>query len=224
MKKILAILIVCSLLGGFSYYFFYLSVTTLKIDEPFYFYDKDILVKKDKGRVLLDEKQDVLEAEKLKIELQGQPIYLQKSNALITTAHSSIVNFQSGQSNKISAFSQIEVKDDGIYLKGVERPLQDSILFDGKDTYMVLERTMLNLGMNQIELSPLSYVKFINDDNDMYIYNKDADTFSTEYIRDTPVQIQSDFGYEIDLRTDLLKNQNGEQLLFRDVKTLGEYK
>lgn len=224
MKKILAILIVCSLLGGFSYYFFYLSVTTLKIDEPFYFYDKDIFVKQDKGRVLLDEKQDVLEAEKLKIELQDQPIYLQKLNGLITTAPISIVNYQSGQTNKISAFSRIEVKEDGIYLKGVERPLQESILFDGKDTYIVLERTILNLGANQVELSPLSYVKFINDDNNMYIYNKDSDTFSTEQIRDIPVQIQSDLGYEIDLRTDLLKNQNGEQLLFRDVKTLGEYK
>lgn len=221
--SVLLIVVICT-------YFVTNSLDTMTIEEmPIYRYslgykeeiNEKITLKKENSEIFFNYNNE-------KLLLNTSPLYFKNTTKLVLPYTTSIVNpVDSGKANKINYFSMLYQKDGCIFLESNDtlKELRDGFIYDGVDTYIFLEETIIEFNGSKYEVSPFSYIIApYNGTMEMYLY--DIDKYIIEDIENIEIVATSKKSqYQIHLQNDMLVKEEGqEQLLFKQVEKLDNLK
>lgn len=225
MKKILALLVIVSVCAVGAAYMFINKIDKIEISEANvyqylsgikYTYSGDLQLTRKDGQTLLYNNGK-------KFEMNSDPIYYNEENKLLLPKNMVLVNYKTGQVQKVNHFNYILMKDHKYYAninkKDIE--IKDSFLFDGADTYIFLDDVKLKYADKTYNLTPMSYATFKNNSS-LYMYMKNIGEFKNENILNETVLVTSNDGYTVNLGSDSLtyNDNNQKQLLPKEIEDL----
>jgi len=124
---------------------------------------------------------------------------------------------------RVNYFTKITRNSEGIPVlqrDDEEIPVMKGFMYDGEDLYIFLEETDLYIGLSEVHLGALSYVK-ARYRSDLEIYNSLEDEASWISVPESDVMAVTSSGYKINLGTDVLTDSNNKEwLLFTNVNVL----
>lgn len=148
--------------------------------------------------------------------LKKTPVYDKEDGSVIFTEYCSIIRPKLLMTNRINPMCKLEQTEDGFRVTDGERmsPVDNFFFFDGLDTYYFPEETTLVWGEEEVLLSSFSKVEVLfNQTVEIFDYEKEI---YSVYEGVNGGCIATMRGNErIDLSTDILYRENGEeQMLF----------
>jgi hypothetical protein len=159
------------------------------------------------------------------VGIEDAPIYFQKvDNEVLVTKNMLLVFPRLESKNyKISLFTKLmydKESDASFYYQGEKKIfLEESFLYDGRDLYLFLYKTSVQVGETVYELSPLSYV-IVNYDSQVEIYDKEKDKYYI--IENVKTDVIGTLGsHKINMSIDMV---NDNRLLLKSVSELPLYK
>ena len=151
-----------------------------------------------------------------KSAIQETPILYQDGAKITLTKNMLImVPMEGTQVKRVNCFTTIKEKSGLCTLTLGHKNAQSrgGFLYDGENTYIMLEETKLKVGTHEIELAPLSYV--IVAYNQYAEYHNSADNDYEWYaLENSNVTGVTKSGYKIDFGKDSIDIGSGEALLF----------
>lgn len=225
MKKIISIIVSIIAIISILLISIVNKLDTFKVESPIYYFSFDEKLEFTDVKIKNSKEKSVLKSEKEEVELSSVPLYYKGESKIFLAKDIGVVNYETGQINKIEHFSNIIVRNGKSYVEyySEEKELSTQFLYDGEDTYVFLNSTNIKIGETTITVSPLSYVKFVNGGNSMEVYSKDDDIYTLIDIIDKDVNVEFVGGSQINLKLDILKNRKGELLLFKSLESLSVY-
>ncbi|MGL5972260.1 MAG: hypothetical protein ACRCZK_00780 [Oscillospiraceae bacterium] len=157
--------------------------------------------------------------------MESDPIYYRKENKFILPKDMAIVDYKTGQMNKINHYSEIYGKDGDIYLgmNNKENIIKNSFLFDGEDTYVFLDNVNLVIGDLKYTITPFSYITF-RENELAYIFVHGSDNFYDEsQVEGKGIVESEEYGIYVDLGSDSINFNDTKQLLFKNVEQLPNF-
>lgn len=234
-KKIIVNILIMIIGGGFLvglYFIFNIFSNTGKevkiIDEDLYQYFTGIK-QEYSGKIEISEQEN---EDALKLEdgttvlLDSTPMFYKNSYKLILPEQMEAVYLNTGKSYKTEKYSFLNYQSEITYIQKDSnsngRSLEKAFLYDGNDVYVFVEKTKLQVGENQYELSPLSYA-IVTYRQSIDIYNYETDEYilidDEELTKD--VKATTDEGkYTINLSVDSVKSGESEKLLMKNIDSL----
>jgi len=145
-----------------------------------------------------------------KLNISGQPFYYEGESAMFWPFYGLWYTIDEQNCRKVDRFSRIEWDPGkGCYLKktdGTEISLS-GYLYDNQNTYVVLENAKLSYGGQELNLTPLSYVKtYVNNSMDIYVYGEEEGAVVSA---EGDPEIVFPNGARIDIKEDLMRYPNG---------------
>ncbi|MCR5431527.1 MAG: hypothetical protein K6E95_03105 [Lachnospiraceae bacterium] len=192
------------------------------IDSQKVFYDYPTTARKQAGNCIIEGKEET------EIMLAETPLYFGKgtgTDKILLPRTYALVEPAIASTKKVENLSIITV-DDGKYevsCEAGEREASGFFLYDGRNTYIFFEKTILTVGDNELELSPFSYLT-ASYNGAVSIFDPSTGSCSTFSLigRDAVAQMKD--GTKIDVGMDILIKTDGvEQMLFMQPSTLDEY-
>ncbi len=148
--------------------------------------------------------------------IQETPILYADSAKITLTKNMLLMNpIEGTQIKRVNCFTTITEKGGLSTLTQNHKKAQSrgGFLFDGENTYIMLEKTTLKIGTKEIVLAPLSYV--IVAYNQYAEYHNSADNDYEWYALDhSNVTGLAESGYLIDFGKDSIDTGSGEALLY----------
>ena len=204
------------------------ELTTMKLNnEDIYIYFSE--EKFDfTGNILLDYNNNItnISLDGNKTKLFSEPIYYSKRAEIILPVDYSITFPASAcVQKKVGYYSSIKKIDDDYYLNGngVNQNISNNFLFDGKDYYIFINDSKVLFGDNSYDISPLSYVNYVYDTKDLYIYNYDNDELYYFDNVDDNVYVENEY-YKVNLTSDSVVVNGKDKLLMKNFDYLKKLK
>lgn len=195
--------------------------------------DKDIYIyfgkeKFDfKGNITLDHDNKItnIKLNNKKVELYSEPIYYTKEKSVILPVDYSVVNTSLGIQNKISYYTEIVNRGDDFYLVNneLDYKLNNNFLFDGCDLYIFIKPSKVTFNNEKIDISPLSFVNYVFDTRELYIYDYENDKIKYYDNVSTDVFVSNE-NYKINLSSDNMIYKSKEKLLMKNFNYLKKLK
>ena len=180
-----------------------------------------------KGNITLDHDNNItnIKLNNKKVTLYSEPIYYAKKKQIILPTAYSVVNTSVGLQNKVSYYTEIVDRDGAYYLTNNELDyrLNNNFLFDGSDLYIFIQPSKVIFGDKEIEITPLSFVNYVFDTKELFIYNYEKDKM--EYFTDVngDVFVTND-NYKVNLSSDNMIFNKNEKLLMKNFDYLKKLK
>ena len=129
-------------------------------------------------------------------------------------------NYDEGCS-RLNYFTSIEL-DQGLAI--IEKDKKRTVvsggyLFNGVNTYILLEDSILEIGVNKVKVPALSYV-IANYRNDLELYNSETRAYEYYFLGGSDSFINVDDKYTIDVGRDVIIKDGRESLIFTAVDGL----
>lgn len=186
-----------------------------------------------KGTVTIynDGKLCTLTTKDITIEDNNMPIYFQDKNNMVffPINMSIIIPREINKTYKLNYFTKIscELEDETetCYLMKKDTNdvyLEESFLYDGRDTYFFLYGTKLTIDGKEYILSPLSYAT-VNYKDQIEIYDKKEDKYIIIEKHDKDVISDND-NYKINLSTDMIFYGDTSRMLVKNISNFPVYK
>ena len=164
-----------------------------------------------------------------KVDCGSTPIYIvgDDNEMIIPVDMVFVIPREKTKNYKLPFFSRIVVdeSEDGsnafLKLKEEKKFLENSFLYDGKDTYVFLYEAKINIDGNSYVVSPLSYIT-VNYQGEINFYDKASDKFIIieSHTDDVVATLE---GYSINLSTDMVMYGNNFKLLIKNATHLNSY-
>lgn len=155
------------------------------------------------------------------IELDSKPVYYADEKKAIFPQNMAVIFPLSGTSKKINYFSEATLDGDFVYVKdhNFNSTIQNALLYDGDNLYVILEKSKLTNGTESYDLSPMSYA-FVDPTNSLLeIYNYDEDKFTSIDKLNSDIIIEND-KYRVNASFDYMYYNNKARLLLKKVDKL----
>lgn len=180
-----------------------------------------------KGNITLDHEGKItnIKFDNKKVTLYSEPIYYAKKGKVILPVPYSVVNTSVGLQNKVMYYTEIVSRDGYYYLVNneLDYKLNNNFLFDGSDMYIFIQSSKVTFGDKEIEISPLSYVNYVFDTKDLYIYN--YETKKIEYYENVDQDVfVSNKNYKVNLSSDNIIINEKQKLLMKNFDYLKKLK
>ena len=186
-----------------------------------YFSDKKYEYKASIGVNRKDEVVD-FKTDDYDINYDSTPIYYKNKDKVIFASNMSVVMPTLNCVEYLAVkYSQLTKTKNNYTLKTnrYEGKLGHYFIYDGNDLYFFIDKVVLTIGDDKIELSPLSYV--IADSNKGYIsyYDKDSDTLKTVEVNDNKSFIEGEF-YKVYVSVDQIDYYGTDVILTAKIDEL----
>ena len=160
-----------------------------------------------------------------KTELYSEPIYYSDKMKLILPVNYNFVSYMTGVQNKVNYFTILEQKYDDYYLtnNNLKYKANNGFLYDGSDYYLFLHDAKVEFNGVSADITPFSYVNYIYDSKELYIYNYKEDKV---YYYDNVlgnVYVTND-KFKVDVSSDIIVINNKEKLLMKNFEYLKNLK
>lgn len=180
-----------------------------------------------KGNITLDHEGKItnIKFDNKKVTLYSEPIYYAKKEKVILPVPYSVVNTSVGLQNKVMYYTEIVSRDGYYYLVNneLDYKLNNNFLFDGSDMYIFIQSSKVTFGDKEIDISPLSYVNYVFDTKDLYIYN--YETKKIEYYENVDQDVfVSNKNYKVNLSSDNIIINEKQKLLMKNFDYLKKLK
>ena len=168
------------------------------------------------GKIILDKNQNISELKfnDVTVDLDSTPIYYEKEGKLkvifpetmnVVYPESNGLQYQTPYFTTLESNGEWVNSDNG-------KTFENCFIYDFKDLYFFIDKTMLKVGEKEYELEPFSYA--IVDDNVIEIYDK---TNNEYYILEPNENVYATANaYTINLNIDSIKYGENERLLIRN--------
>ena len=202
-----------------------LNTKKLKNENVYIYFGKE---KFDyKGNITLDHENNItnIKLDNKKVKLFFEPVYSAKDSKLILPCVYSVVNTSVGTQNKVNYYTEMVKIDDDIYLKNkdLNYKLNNHFLFDGSDFYIFIQESVVSFGGKKINISPLSYVNYVFDTNELYIYDYENDkVYHYDNIKGDVVVTNDN--YSVNVSSDIMNINKKEKLLMKNFDYLKKLK
>lgn len=180
------------------------------------------------GNISMDDKDNVANVtiDGKETKLFSEPIYYKKKDQIILpTPYSVVFPKSSGRQFKVNYFTMVKKSNDNFYLKNndLSTNVNNTFLFDGSDYYIFLNDSVVSFGDNEIEIGSMSYVNYIYDTKELYIY--DYNDKKIYYFEDVTgnVFVSNDL-YKVNLKSDTLEINGKNKLLMKNFDYLKKLK
>lgn len=152
----------------------------------------------------------------------GTPVYIDGNNAVFSTGDLSIVFYsQNGLSYKLPSYHVIAFENDSYVYKAKNSDvINDFLLYDGKNQYLLFDETSVYIDDIEYKLSPFSFIDVAPGKVIIYNYAKDEYREIENYKK---VHGKID-NIQIDFNNDALSINNNVILLQNDLNNLKNYK
>ena len=203
------------------------ELDTFKIkDEDIYIYFSEEKFEFN-GNVYLDHDNNItnIKVNNKKTKLYSEPIYYKNEKKIIIPVNYSIVSTLDGVQKKVSYYTVLKNIDDDYYLTGrkLDYKISNNFLYDGSDFYIFINNANVKFDNQSIEISPLSYVNYIYDSKELYIYNYELDeVYHYENVNGEVFVINEDF--KVNLSADTIVINGKDKLLMKNFNYLKKLK
>ncbi|MDR2132610.1 MAG: hypothetical protein LBP30_04605 [Clostridiales Family XIII bacterium] len=149
--------------------------------------------------------------------------YAGEKRALITTAMLAVS--RDGRQGRVEYFAEADFGGENPVLRDGDDSIEieGGFLFDGRDTYLFLEKGTLVVGETKLRFTPGACATVTYNAN-AEIYLQDAAEGISKNTEEKEVTAIMEGGYSIDLGKDILRKDNTELLLFTDPSMLAPLK
>lgn len=214
---VLELVVICALLGVL----FLKKVETYKFnqDATYFIRDNEVLI--PEGSKCTSERGSsnftINKPDKDMIETVSLPAYFNNSKKIVILKNLAYFkpNRINDSSYKLSFFTEISFdSEDKMFISRNDNTVNDSggFLYDGLNTYVVLEDVRLKYDFKNIMLSPLSYI-IVEKDNSVAYFDYDSKTYKYEMF-DGDVYLEDiNQVYKVSLNNDILSC--GETVMLR---------
>lgn len=180
-----------------------------------------------KGNITLNHDGDVtdIKIDGKKTTLYGEPLYYAKGNKLILPVNYNFVFYKTGVQKKVPFFTKLEKKYGDYYLdnKDLKYKVNNGFLFDGSDYYIFLSNVKVSFGGKNIDISPMSFVNYVYDTKDLFIYNYKTGKMSSYQNVNGDVLVNNN-EFKVNLSSDIIIINNKEKLLMKNFDYLKKLK
>lgn len=225
---IVIILFITAIIVIINVFFAKKDLNTKKlVDESVYIYYSD--EKFDyTGNLTLNREGNItsLLLDKQQTKLYNEPIYYAKKEGLILPVHYSVCFPQSsGRQNKVSYYTELIKTHDDYFLvhDGLNYKLNHDFLFDGKDYYIFVDDADVQFSNQHVSITPFSFVNYVYDSHELYIYNYQDDKLS-HYDNVTDDVIVTNDYYKVNLSADSIIINGKDKLLMKNFDYLKKLK
>lgn len=178
-------------------------------------YSKDAIFYEDDGEILIKDGDYTFES-------TGTPI-LYNTNNKITLVEDMLLMLPNGEGSpsRVLTFTSISMAGGRANFEknGDKAQSYGGYMYDGADTYLFLEDVTLEIGTDEIELAPLSYVVAVYD-NYVEYYNEADGTTGYVSISGTDVRAKFSTGEVVNLGKDTISRDGEEALIFSSVESI----
>lgn len=190
--------------GTFQY------VAGIKVD-----FSEEATYRNSDGKVSVWDGEDEQELDSIPILYPGtRKMTLPKNMLIMTPAQGDGVK-------RVNYFTTLKENNGIVTLSYEKKKTQvfGGFLFDGENTYVLLEKMVLHIGAEEIQMEPLSYVRVIYKQFVEY-YNSADESYEWIGIEDTDITAEAESGYVIDFGKDIIDVGKGEALIYSAVDSL----
>lgn len=180
------------------------------------------------GNITLDHEKNItnIKLDNKEVNLYSEPVYYKKKAKLILPVNYSIVfPLNSGRQYKVNYFTTLEKIYNDYYLVGnnLKNNIDSAFLYDGKDYYIFVNNgTVMFNGIN-INITPMSYVNYVYDDKELFIYNYEEDKIYYYSDIHGDVVFVND-KYKVNLSSDTIEIGGKNKLLMKNFDYLKKLK
>ena len=222
------LVIIIAVIVIFNLIFVNKELTTFKLSKEkvyIYFGEKKF---KYTGNISLDYDNSIanIKLNDKEIILYSEPIYFQnKEELILPVTYSVVFAANNGVQNKVNYFTRLINNDNHFTLKNndLNVPIENVFLYDGSDYYIFIDDSLVSFLDKEINISPMSYVNYIYDTKELYIYNHDED--KVYYFENVTgdVFVYNDV-YKVNLKSDSLLFKGKNKLLMKNFDYLKKLK
>lgn len=202
-----------------------LSKKRLKEEDVYIYFDTEKY--EFSGNITLDYDDHItnLTLDRSSTTLYSEPIYYAKKKKIIIPVNYNLVNGVTGIQNKVNYYTELSQEDEDFYLTGenLNYKSNNSFLFDGSDFYIFMDDGKVMFDNQSVDITPLSYVNYIYDSKDLYIYNYNEDKVYYYDNVTTDVKLET-AKYKLNLTADCLTINNKEKILMKNIDNLEKLK
>ena len=170
----------------------------------------------DKFNIKTNRKNEIIELQPTKKIKLNTIIYNKEKNKVIFPNNMNLIsakdNYKQYKINKYASLS-FDENNTNYLLKTTdyEKNIENFILYDGNDLYFMPETSTLIIDEEKIDLSPMSFVIF-NNNNSIEYYDNEQDKYNVKDIKNEQAKIINN-NYVINLNEDKIQRANGNILL-----------
>ncbi len=226
MKKryINIIIIILVILLAFSTYKIVSSKEKVEVDDNLYQYLSGIKYEyKGKTSLTADNNGIILNNKNINIDMDSTPIYYSKKDKVLLSNSMSVIfpksNFKSNKLRELSYLNYDKKLNECDYSKGkYSTNITSGFIYDGMDLYILVNKGVLYINGEEINISPMSYI-IANYDNNVILYNKESDEYKDIPLNDNNAYVTTN-DFTINILYDSVKYNNKEQLLIKNIDIL----
>lgn len=205
---VLELVVICALLGVL----FLKKVETYKFTSDATYFVSDIEINIPEGSKCRSERGEnefnIVTPEKNNIEVISLPAYYDNQNKVVILKKLAYFkpNRMKNEGYKLNFFSEISFDSNNrMTISRDDNSVSDSggFLFDGINTYIILEDARLRYDFKNILLSPLSYI-IVEKDNSVTYFDYDSKTFQYEMFDGDVFLEDMNQVYKVSLTNDIL--------------------
>lgn len=169
----------------------------------------------------------MLEMDDKRFLLSSDPLYYKDEQKILLPCDYELVQPKFFSLNKLPAMTMLQYRDGVVYTSYGDQghTFQNIVLFDGDQTYIFFDNTVLRWGEEEVLIPPLSSVS-VGEDGTIGIYHYDNQEY-LQYQVDGYQEVKATVNDDIvfNLSTDIWYRSDGqEQLLFSEPSLLPEVK
>lgn len=181
-------------------------------------YSTDMKLKFENGATQIVDKNTIVS--------DGTPLVVEGVKQLILPVSMGYTNpdMNTGVS-RVNYFSTVTLNNSGFTIvhNDISTKVDGGFLYDGKGTYIFLEKFEIKVGSAKYQLEPLSYVKDFYK-NSVEIYDVCNDNYQYIVTTDADVIATSEKGYSINLGTCVMATGDTQRILFSNIDAMGVLK
>lgn len=176
------------------------------------------------GEIMIDKETDEITQLSVKdvvMELGTDPIYYEDEMKVLFPKNMSVIFPLHGSQYKVNYYTTVYRDLDDIYIedRSLKRTLKDSIIYDGGDIYLLVDKSVVTIGKEKIEVSPLSLVVANTQNKVAYVYNYDKEELIEFTDLKDEVIISTD-SYKVNASLDLMHYNEKSRLFIKSIDKL----
>lgn len=170
LSLILGILLIAIVLGIYA---FINKTSQMKINEKTYqfFHDQPFEFNEDTLLHINEDSSLQLIVEKNEIDVDNSPLYISEKDEFITTVDYILVNYENAKQTYIPNLTRFSIEDKLLKTENhLSYDTENCFLFDGRNTYIILNDMILNLFGEEVAIGALSFIE-VDPNNNIRLYN-----------------------------------------------------
>ena len=175
------------------------------------------------GEIIIDKDDKItqLNTKDIEVELDSNPIYYADEAKSLFPKNMAIIFPMNGSQYKVNYYTTVYRELEDIYIedRSLNRTVSNAIIYDGGDIYLLVDKSIVTIGEEKIEVSPLSLVVANTQNKVAYVYNYESDEFK-EFTELKDEVIISTGSYKVNASLDLMYYNDKSRLFIKSIDKL----